>query len=204
MVWRLTGIYGEPKWEDKFKTWDKLRELSVSQNLPWIVIGDFNEILFSHEKEGGNPRPLSCMQAFQDALTDCELEDLGYSGNNFTWKRGRIRERLDRAVANGAWNIMHPGAVLQHLEYTRSDHHPILLDTDYQQTVVDHSKKSKKFEARWLHEKGFREMVEKTWSNASMMVPVGNVLAKLGHLHGAMHAWDASVVQKPKKKLRKA
>jgi hypothetical protein len=37
-------------------------------------------------------------------------------------------------------------------------------------------------------------MVEKTWSEASLAVPMGNVLAKLGHLHGAMHAWDASVV----------
>jgi hypothetical protein len=46
--------------------------------------------------------------------------------------------------------------------------------------------------------------VEKTWSEASLAVPMGNVLAKLGHLHGAMHAWDASVVQEPKKKLRKA
>jgi hypothetical protein len=91
-VWRLIGIYGEPKWEDKYKTWEKFRELSASQNLPWIVIGDFNEILFSHEKEGGNPRPLSFMQGFQDALTDCELEDLGFSGDNFTSKRGRIRE----------------------------------------------------------------------------------------------------------------
>ena len=26
-VWRLTGTYGEPHWEDKYKTWDKLREL---------------------------------------------------------------------------------------------------------------------------------------------------------------------------------
>jgi hypothetical protein len=25
-VCKLTGIYGEPKWEDMYKTWDKLRE----------------------------------------------------------------------------------------------------------------------------------------------------------------------------------
>jgi hypothetical protein len=67
-----------------------------------VVLGDFNEILFSHEKEGGNPRRQNCMQAFQDALTDCDLEDLGFSGEPFTWKRGRISERLDRAVTNGA------------------------------------------------------------------------------------------------------
>jgi hypothetical protein len=26
-VWRLTGIYGESRWEHKYKTWDKIREL---------------------------------------------------------------------------------------------------------------------------------------------------------------------------------
>ena len=56
-IWRLTGIYGEPRWEDKYKTWDKMRELKNNSNLPWVVIGDFNEIIFSHEKKGGNPRP---------------------------------------------------------------------------------------------------------------------------------------------------
>jgi hypothetical protein len=69
--------------------------------------------------------------------------------------------------------------------------------------VVNQGKKSKKFEAQWMREKGFREMVEKTWFEASLVVPVGNVLAKLGQLHGAMHAWDASVVQTPKKNSRK-
>jgi hypothetical protein len=33
-IWRLTCIYGEPKWEDMFKTWDKLRELNETNNLP--------------------------------------------------------------------------------------------------------------------------------------------------------------------------
>jgi hypothetical protein len=48
------------------------------------------------------------MQAFQDVLSDCGLEDLGYSGEIFTWRRGRIWECLDRAVADGAWTSMHP------------------------------------------------------------------------------------------------
>ena len=72
-VWRMTGIYGEPRWEDKYKTWDKLRELKNQSNQPWVILGDFNEILFSHEKEGGNPRPPRYMQAFRDALTECSL-----------------------------------------------------------------------------------------------------------------------------------
>jgi endonuclease/exonuclease/phosphatase family metal-dependent hydrolase len=115
-----------------------------------VIIGDFNEFLFSNEKEGGNPRPQRCMQAFRDALTDCELEDIGYTGDTFTWKRGRIRERLDRVVGNGAWLTMNPGAVLTHLEYTRSDHRPILLDTEYKPLAAANKNSPKRFEGKWL------------------------------------------------------
>jgi hypothetical protein len=51
-IWRFTGIYGESRWDQKYKTWDKLRELRNNSPLPSIVLGDFNELLFSHEKEG--------------------------------------------------------------------------------------------------------------------------------------------------------
>jgi hypothetical protein len=70
-------------------------------NIPWVIIGDFNEILFNHEKEGGNPQPDGHLNAFRDALMDCGLEDLGFSSDKFTWRRGRIRERLDGAMATG-------------------------------------------------------------------------------------------------------
>ena len=65
---------------------------------PWLALGDFNEILFHHEKEGGRVRPQRFMQAFHDALTDCELSDMGFSGDMFTWQRGKVRECLDCSV----------------------------------------------------------------------------------------------------------
>jgi hypothetical protein len=111
-IWRLTGIYGEPRLQDKYKTWDKLRDLHNQYDLPWVVIGNFNEICFSHEKDGGNARPPRFMQAFREALDDCGLEDLGFTGDPFTWKCGRMRQRLDRVVATNSWSLMHPGAVL--------------------------------------------------------------------------------------------
>jgi hypothetical protein len=154
-IWQLTGIYGEPRWQDKYKTWDKLRELNSQHNLPWVVIGDFNEIAFSHETEGGNARP----PAFWDALDDCNLEDLGFSRDPFTWKHGRMRQRLDRAVATNAWSIMHPGPMVQHLGYIRSDHRPILLDTDYHAGAAQGRSGPHRFEAKWLRENNFRDVV---------------------------------------------
>ena len=38
---RLTGIYGE----HKDRTWEALRSLNTSVVLPWLALGDFNEIL---------------------------------------------------------------------------------------------------------------------------------------------------------------
>lgn len=87
-TWRLTGIYGEPSWGQKHITWEALRTLHGQMSLPWLVLGDFNEILFNYEKEGGRPRSQLAMQAFHDALNDCELEDMGYVGDLFTWRRG--------------------------------------------------------------------------------------------------------------------
>jgi hypothetical protein len=109
------------------------------------------------------------MQAFQDAPTDCDLEDLGFLGDKYNWNQGRIRERPDRVIDNGAWNIMHPGVVVQTFQFTRSDHRPILLDTYFQLPVANQSKRSKKFEAKFLKEKGFREMVEQLWVVASII-----------------------------------
>jgi hypothetical protein len=58
---------------------------------------NFNEILYHYEKEGGRARQL---QAFHDALDDCALVDMGFTGDMFTWQRGKIREQLDRSIAN--------------------------------------------------------------------------------------------------------
>ena len=44
-AWRITSFYGNPNfasWED---SWSLLHHLSCRFSLPWICIGDFNEIL---------------------------------------------------------------------------------------------------------------------------------------------------------------
>jgi hypothetical protein len=128
---RFTGIYEEFQWERKHLTWQRMRNLKANSDLPWLMMGDFNEILYLHEKEGGAPRPQQYMNAFRDALLDCELEDMGFIGDMFTWRRGMIRERLDRAVANQQFTDLMPNAAVTNMEFSRSDHRPVLLDTEH-------------------------------------------------------------------------
>jgi hypothetical protein len=44
-VWRFTGTYGDPHTEGKTNTWMLLRTLKHQNNKPWLMAGDFNEIL---------------------------------------------------------------------------------------------------------------------------------------------------------------
>lgn len=157
--WRLTGIYGAPRWDSKHLTWDALRTLHSNLSLPWLALGDFNEILFHHEKEGGRARSQAQLQAFQDSLMDCELADIGFSGDAFTWQRGRIRERLDQGVANAQWNILFLEAQLVNGEMVKFDHRPIIVETDCIIGQSGRREGPRRFEARWLKEETVEEIV---------------------------------------------
>jgi hypothetical protein len=52
--WRFTCVYGEARTEFKHKTWEMMGELhsEINEPIPWLCAGDFNEILYHHEKEG--------------------------------------------------------------------------------------------------------------------------------------------------------
>ncbi|KAK8983247.1 hypothetical protein V6N11_057995 [Hibiscus sabdariffa] len=136
---------------------------------------DFNEILSLNEKKGGLLRNEWQMQNLRDALGDCELFDLGYNGNWYTWEWGRtsannIRARLDRGVANSAWDSLFPDYRLDHLPHSFSDHCPLLLDTCAnlgQSQQFWHFR----FEASWLLESSCEAEVEHLWSTSVGSVP---------------------------------
>lgn len=98
---KFTRFYGSPYVHKKNNSWNLLRYLGQQQSFPWLVSGDFNEIMFSFVKSGSLPRE-------ERRIEDFQLEDIRYLGVWFTWERGNlletnIKERLDRGVANEKW-----------------------------------------------------------------------------------------------------
>lgn len=67
---------------DRIQTWNLLRSLASQASLPWLVTGDFNEILCNAKKSGGPPRGATQVLNFCRALVDCGLKDLGFCGPN--------------------------------------------------------------------------------------------------------------------------
>ena len=130
--WRMTGFYGNLETAKRPESWTKLKQLSNTSTLPWIVIGDFNEITRMYEKEGGSTRPRQQMMNFVNTINCCGLKDIGYVGLKYTWWYVRrdgeqIRERLDRALVTTEWLNLFPEAKLHHLTSSATDHSPLLL-----------------------------------------------------------------------------
>lgn len=67
---------------------------------PWIVIGDFNAMLATTERNGGTPVCMSYCNEFRDSVEQAKLMDLRGKGKLFTWQRRIVFERLDRALCN--------------------------------------------------------------------------------------------------------
>jgi hypothetical protein len=49
--WRFTGFYGYPEIERRTESWDLLKTLAQDKNLPWCIMGDFNDILSNDDKK---------------------------------------------------------------------------------------------------------------------------------------------------------
>ena len=101
-------------------------------SLPWMIAGNFNEILLREDKYGGQAVNTVRALRFQECLNNCGMIDLGFSGPRYTWSNHRplthlIQERIDRVFANADWNVLYPDASVKHLERAHSDHNLVLL-----------------------------------------------------------------------------
>ncbi|XVE72246.1 hypothetical protein DITRI_Ditri11bG0024200 [Diplodiscus trichospermus] len=63
--WRFTGYYGEPKVNMRHNSWSLMHRLDGLSDLPWICLGDFNEITSMEEKVEGAVRAERQMFGFR-------------------------------------------------------------------------------------------------------------------------------------------
>jgi len=206
-VWRLTGFYGEPSAEKKHISWKALRTLNAAGRRPWVCLGDFNEILLTGEKEGGPPRHQACMDRFREALEDCELADLGFEGDPFTWRNNNhnsacyIRERLDRAVANKDWMSRFPLRHIINGEPRHSDHRPVIVDTDPPRNRGGRQSPAFRFEACWVEEEDCAAIVENAWR--TVVAQWENVGAAIKNVAKELGDWGRNVLGTLEKSIKK-
>lgn len=131
-VWRCIGIYGNPESTQKHHTWTLLKRLAALSSHPWCCFGDFNEILYLHEKKVGNDRNRNVIADFREAVQACNLVDIGYHGYPYTWSNRRfgphhIEERLDRFLCSKDWCDSFQASTAINLVNWISDHCPVVF-----------------------------------------------------------------------------
>lgn len=144
------------------------------------------------------------MKKFRQTLQDCELYDLGFVGNPFTFSNRRLgsmktRARLDTAMANGEWLQKFQKAQIEHFQTVTSDHNLLFIDV----LACHRFKRTKcfKFIPMWLRCHEFRNKVEHIWTSVSSN-EVG-LTTKLGICGNKISQWNKESIGSVKEKLNK-
>ncbi|XP_057432499.1 uncharacterized protein LOC130725245 [Lotus japonicus] len=101
LSWVCSAMYASPIPAQRDTLWNRLLHLRSSIILPWLLVGDFNEILLPSEVRGGDFLA-NRADLFASILDQCNLIDSGSVGRQYTWfrkvnNRLVLSKRLDRA-----------------------------------------------------------------------------------------------------------
>ncbi|KAH9648147.1 reverse transcriptase domain-containing protein [Citrus sinensis] len=184
-MWKCTGIYGHPEAGQKQHTWCLLKRLADHFLYPWCCFGDFNEILYLHEKLRGNDRNLNAVTDFRDTIQACNLVDMGYKGYQFTWSNrrfvtGYVEERLDRFLCSNDWSKSFQNLPASHLANWVSNHCPIMLDIKERSKEINYKRRSfprDHYEDIWSSYENCQNIVREEWEtygDRSWENPVNN------------------------------
>lgn len=164
----LSCVYGDPKQQYRHVLWERIQRIGVSRNGPWLLVGDFNEILNNTEKDGGVVRDESSFQDFRDLYVTCDLRDLRSIGDKFSWVGTRnthvIKCCLDRVVANSEWLSLYPASEAEFLKLSGSDHRPVVTTVSF---LNQRYQKPFRFDKRLFKVKDFKTYVESGWNSLS-------------------------------------
>ena len=206
---RMSFIYGEPNRSLRYRTWDIMKQMRSDTDLPWVCMGDFNEILRREEQLGPNEREEYLMEGFRDAVDVCQLRDIGYIGLDWTFEKkvagGHfVRVRLDRALASMNWCARFPLATVQHLTTVKSDHCPILLSHVPEERNEGGGCQGKPFryELMWETNERLSSLIEQIWKNGQHCNSVKDMKDKLFHLGEELKSWGGKTFGVVRKELR--
>lgn len=190
-AFQLTFVYAKCSIQERQVLWRSLLAMHSTLTGPWLVAGDFNCIMATDEKLGGNPPSLAAMSDFIDCSSDCGLIDAGFLGSKYTWHNNRsgsngIWARLDRVLVNSEWQNSFPISV-EHLSREASDHAPLLVKL-FQRAKF---KSRFCFQKMWtLHEK-FMVDISICWSTSPLASsPLSTLYLKLKYLRNMLGTWN--------------
>ncbi|KAM6576524.1 hypothetical protein CsatB_028361 [Cannabis sativa] len=144
LSFHFTGFYGHPQVSHRVHTWTLLKRcFDIAPLQPWLVMGDFNEVLSNNDKIGGPIRNQHQIQAFQSTIDLCHLTPLTFEGELCTWTNkcqgaGNVKERLDYGFCNEFWADFYQPVTIKHLDFYHWDHRALKSQRHWCEDSPDH------------------------------------------------------------------
>uniref|UniRef100_A0A2N9G9R7 Reverse transcriptase domain-containing protein n=1 Tax=Fagus sylvatica TaxID=28930 RepID=A0A2N9G9R7_FAGSY len=175
--------------------WDHLNKIAAAFLSPWLCCGDFNCIVSQAEKKGGRSFVESSKGELRNFLDNCNLIDLGFKGNSFTWTnkrmgRDNIKERLDRAVANVEWKRLFPKATIKHLPMLSSNHAPLVINSHED---IPNGPKPFRFEEAWTRDSNCSMVIKKSWVDRLRSPPQQSLFIRIRNVKVQLKWWNKFV-----------
>ncbi|XP_010463327.1 PREDICTED: uncharacterized protein LOC104743994 [Camelina sativa] len=201
-VVHLIAVYAAPTVSRRSGLWGQLKDVIQGITEPIISGGDFNTIVRADERTGGDGQFSQDSLSFSEWINELALIDMGFKGNRFTWKRGRVEstfvaKRLDRILCCPQSRLKWQEASVTHLPFLSSDHAPLYIQL-CPEVRSDPSRRPFRFETAWLSHPGFKELLQNSW-NSDVSTPQA-----LNGLRVHLKRWNKEVfgnVQQRKDKL---
>lgn len=95
-----------------------------------------------------------------------------------------MQEQLDRAFANAAWKLKFPNATITHLPAIRSDHKPLLFQSNPTQS---HLPKPFRFETMWTTHLDSGQIIQEAWNRSP------SFLSRIKYTKIALKEWNQKV-----------
>ncbi|XP_058776119.1 uncharacterized protein LOC131650425 [Vicia villosa] len=162
---KLTAIYADNKLERRRNLWKDIEKINSTQQGPWCLMGDYNNVLHTDDRIGGKEVHEGEFCDLANMMTKCGLVDLDKIGDKYTWSNkhvsGTIYSCIDRALANKEWFHQRMQWELHVLEPNISDHAMLCLRNRQQDSKP---KRLFKFLNKVTDVPEYREHVERNWN----------------------------------------
>lgn len=122
-VFFASFIYGLNKIVERRPLWDNLKHVGSTISEPWVLLGDFNNVLSQEDKKGGLEVKNYETRDFVDCVGHLDLTDMRSLGCFYTWMSPTVCNKLDRVMVNPEWinsayhgvtEYLAPGCVSDH------------------------------------------------------------------------------------------
>ncbi|KAF9605030.1 hypothetical protein IFM89_013196 [Coptis chinensis] len=177
--------------------WDELSHVGLSVEA-WMIIGDFNIVTRNAERKGGR---LPCQIAvldFNDFINSNWLVDSTTLGHRYSWSNRRcgnkrMIQKIDRALVNHHW--LNAASNWKFL-----DHFPIIR---WNARIPKPGNIPFQFKNIWLQHVNIKKVVETSWKQPLLDVPIRTVMKKLKRLKADLKKWSWETYGSMSRNLKK-